>query len=229
MHRLLIADSDDGFLLAAKQVFSGDFEVLTCQDGETALELLSTFQPQVLILNLFLPFKDGLTVLQETASIPPVTIAITTTILPHIEKACSDLKVGYLMLSPCLNALRVRTIDMVNQWQSGQKPPDLRSQVILHLHTLNFPTHRIGYRQLCEALPMYYRDRDQCLDTVLYANIAKMFNRSGSTTVERSMRAVIEDAWKHHDPVVWGKYFSNLDSCPSNKVFFDSIADHLYE
>ena len=229
MHRLLIADSDDVFLLAARQAFSAEFEVLTCQDGETALELLSTFRPHALIINLYLPFKDGLTVLQEAATLPPVTIATTSMILPYIEKACFDLKVGYLMVSPCLNALRVQTIHMVNQWQNRQAPPDLRAQAILHLHILNFQTHRIGYRQLCEALPMYYRDRDVCLDTVLYAQIAEMFNKSGNKTVERSIRAVIEYAWEHRDRLVWSKYFPNQSTCPSNKVFFDAIADHLYE
>lgn len=229
MHRLLIADSDDAFLLAAKQAFSAEFEVMTCQDGETALELLSTFCPQALIINLFLPFKDGLTVLQEAATLPPVTIATTSTILPYIEKVCSDLKVGYLMVSPCLNALRVQTILMTNQWQNSQTPTDLRSQVILHLHILSFQTHRVGYRQLCEAIPMYFRDRDLCLDTVLYAQIAEMFQKSGNKAVERAMRAVIEYAWKHRDKLVWSKYFPNQNTCPSNKVFFDAIADHLEE
>lgn len=229
MHRLLIADSDDGFLMAARQVFSADFEVSTCQDGETALELLLSFQPQILIINLFLPFKDGLTVLQEAATVPPVTIATTPMILPYIENACLDLKVGYLMVSPCLNALRVRTVHMVNQWQSSQTPGDLHSQVITHLNNINFPTHRTGYRQLCEAIPIYYQDRDVCLDTVLYAQIAEMFKKSGSKAVERAMRAVIIDAWEHRDNTVWRKYFSDPNVCPSNKVFFDAIADHLEE
>lgn len=229
VHRLLIADSDDAFLLAAKQAFSADFEVLTCQDGETALELLSSFQPQALIINLFLPFKDGLTVLQEAAILPPVTIVATSTILPYIEKACLDLNIGYLMVSPCLNALRVRTIHMVNQWQSSQSPKDLKAQTVFHLHTMNFQTHRTGYRQLCEAIPIYYRDRDVCLDTVLYAEIAEMFKKSGSKAVERAMRDVINYAWEHRDKLVWCKYFPNLTECPSNKVFFDAIADHLEE
>ncbi len=229
MHRLLIADSDDAFLLAASQAFSADFEVLTCQDGETALELLSSFQPQVLVINLFLPFKDGLTVLQEAATLPPVTIATTPTILPYIENACLDLKVGFLMVSPCLNALRVRTIHMVNLWQNSQSPKDLHSQVMSHLHIMNFQTHRVGYRQLCEAIPMYYRDRDVCLDTVLYAQIAEMFQKSGNKTVERSMRDVIKYAWEHRDKLVWSKYFPNQNSCPSNKVFFDAITNHMAE
>lgn len=229
MHRMLIADSDDVFLAAAKQAFSAEFEVCTCQDGETALELIASFDPQVLVINLMLPHKDGLTVLQETAQLPPVTIAITSLLMPYIEQACAELRIGYLMISPCLNALRVRVIHMVNQWQSSQTPEDLRSQVIMHLHSLSFPTHRTGYRQLCEAIPLYYQDRDVCLETVLYARIAKMLNKSGSKAVERAMRAVIVAAWKHRDNKVWLKYFTGPNVCPSNKVFFDAIADHLQE
>ena len=61
LYRMLIADHDEVFLSVAERVFSADFEIETCQDGETALQLLSTFQPQVLILNLSLPGKDGIT------------------------------------------------------------------------------------------------------------------------------------------------------------------------
>lgn len=202
---------------------------MTCQDGETALELLSAFRPHALIINLYLPFKDGLTVLQEAAVLPPVTIATTSMLLPYIEKVCLDLKIGYLMVSPCLNALRVRTIHMVNQWQSNQSTEDLKAQTVFHLHTLNFQTHRTGYRQLCDAIPLYFRDRDVCLDTGLYAQIAEIHNKSGNKAVERAMRAVIEYAWDHRDKLVWSKYFPNQNTCPSNKVFFDAIADHLEE
>ncbi len=229
MHRLLIAESDDVFRMAAQQILSADFEICSCQDGETALELLSSFQPQALIINLTLPFKDGLTVLQETPVIPPVIIATTATIQPYIEHACLELNVGYLMVSPCLNALRVRLMHMVNQWQNAQAPENLLSQVKMHLHILSFPTHRTGYRQLCAAIPLYYQDRDVCLDTVLYAQIAELFNKSGNKAVERAMRSVIEQAWDQRDPIVWSKYFPNQKSCPSNKVFFDAIADHLNE
>lgn len=227
VHRLLIADSDDGFLMAASEAFSADFEVLTCQDGETALLLLSTFKPQALIINLMLPFKDGLTVLQEAAVLPPVIIATTGIILPYIENACAALNIGYLMVSPCLNALRVQLISMVTQWESDDTPQNLNVQAIKHLHIMNFPTHRIGYRQLCDAIPLYYQDRDQCLDTVLYAEIARTHG-GNVKSVEKAMREVIKQAWEKHDPIVWGKYFQNLDTCPSNKVFFDAIADHLY-
>ena len=227
VYRLLIADSDDGFLMAAHEAFSGEFEVLTCQDGESALEMLSTLQPQALIINLMLPFKDGLTVLQEAAVLPPVIIATTGIILPYIENACAALNIGYLMVSPCLNALRVQLTSMVMLWESNGSTPSLKAQTKHILHSLNFQQHRIGYRQLCDAIPLYYRDRDQCLDTVLYAEIARIHGGTVKS-VEKAMREVIKQAWENHDPIVWRKYFQNLGACPSNKIFLEALVDHLY-
>ena len=229
MHRLMIADSDDVFLSVASQIFSAEFEVITCQDGETALEMLAEYKPQALVINLFLPFKDGLTVLQEAEVLPPVIIATTSIILPHIEKACLNLPIGYLMVAPCMNALRVRLITMVALWENNNKPLDLCAQTVNHLHIMNFPTHRTGYKQLCQALPMYFRDRDQCLDTVLYAELARMFNKSSGQAVERAIRKVIQDAWVKREKTVWRKYFPKHTECPSNRVFFDILADHLFE
>lgn len=227
MHRLLIADSDDIFLSIAREAFSAEFEVQTCQDGETALELLLSFRPQVLILNLSLPYKDGLTVLRQAATLPPVIIAITTILLPYIEQACADLNVGYLMISPCLNALRVQTIAMVHYWEANSRPKELRSQVVDHLQSLDF-TRRTGYHDLCAAIPLFYQDREQCLDTGLYTAVGAPKGRT-ATAVERTIRTAIQDAWSRRDPAVWSKFFKDQSTCPSNKEFLEAIADHLYE
>lgn len=229
MHRMLIADNDEPFISAAEAVFAREFAVRTCQDGETALELLLDFRPHVLILNLSLPFKDGLTVLQEAAYPPPVILAIASYVSPYIEQACAALRVGYILRSPTINALRVRVMDMVSQWESVQKPPDQRTQISLHLHILGFPTHRAGYKQLCETIPLYFRDPDQNLNTELYPKVALLCNRTDGRAVERTMRKLIEDTWKHRDPITWAKYFPNQTECPSNKVFFDALANMLRE
>jgi CheY-like chemotaxis protein len=226
---MLIADNDDPFTSAVEAVFAREFDVRTCQDGETALELLLNFRPDVLILNLSLPFKDGLTVLQEAAYSPPVILAITTYLSPYIEQACAALGIGYLLRSPTVNTLRVRVMDMVGQWKSGQIPPDLRTQVSLHLHILNFPTHRAGYWQLCEAIPLFYQDPDQNLNTVLYPKVALICNRTDGRAVEHTIRSLIEHTWKQRDPITWAKYFPNQTECPSNKVFFDALANMLTE
>lgn len=229
MYRLLIADSDEPFSSAAKTALSGDFEVLTCQDGDTALELLLRFEPQVLILNLSLPYKDGLTVLQQAAYLPPVILVIASYVNPYTEQTCADCGVGYILISPKINALRVRVIDMFNRWKNNRTPPDLHAQIVLHLHILNIQTHRAGYAQLCEAILQYYQDRDQCLKTVLYPKVASLCHATSGGSVERAIRDLLVKAWKHRDPVAWAKYFSNYNRCPSNKVFFDTLSNMLEE
>ncbi len=229
MHRMLIADIDEPFISMAEGIFSREFEVRTCQDGETALELLLDFRPDVLILNLSLPFKDGLTVLQEAAYPPPVILAIASYVSPYIEHRCASLGVSYILRSPTVNALRVRVMDMVSQWKSNQTTLDPRIQVSLHLHILNFPTHRAGYWQLCETIPLYFQDPDQNLKTVLYPKVALLCNRTDGRAVERTMRRLIEDTWEQRDPITWAKYFPNQTECPSNKVFFDALANMLKE
>ncbi len=229
MHRLLIADNDEGFILAIRSVLSADFEIETCTDGETAIELLSDFQPHALIINLCLPYVDGLTVLQTAPYIPPVIIATTAVISPLIQKSCEDLHISYLMISPCLHALRSQTVNLVNQWASGDGRLNLEKQCTNILHNLGIPTHRTGYRELCALLPLYYQNRDVCLDVELYPKIADMLNKSTGQAVERAIRTVISKTWATRNSPAWLKYFPNHSTCPSNKVFFDAIADHLRE
>lgn len=228
MHRLLIADSNEIFLYTAKRTLEADFEIQTCQDGETALELLSSFQPTALILGLSLPFKDGLTVLRETPYCPPVIIATTVNTSPYVENTCYELGVGYLMISPCMNALQVQLVCMVNDYQKSQSKPDLWAQTKMHLHIMSVPNHRIGYKQLLDAIPLYCKDPTQCLELVLYAEVARLHNGSVQS-VEKAMREAIKQAWLQRDKLVWSKYFPNQKECPSNKKFFEAMANFIKE
>ena len=55
MYKLLIADSSQPFLDALQDIFHKEFVLQLCQDGETALELLQSFQPDALVINLSPP------------------------------------------------------------------------------------------------------------------------------------------------------------------------------
>lgn len=229
MYKLLIADSSEPFTDALKAVFEKDFDLQICQDGETALEMLLSFQPEVLILNLILPFKDGLTVLQESAHKPKVILAVCPHVNPYIEHAAVGLGVQYIMIMPTINALRVRLMDMITS--TIPQTEDLQGQSIVHLHILNFPTHLDGYQQLCVGIPIYFRNPGMRLSKELYPAIAEHFGLPDSRTVEHSIRKSITAAWAHRDPAVWVKYFPpNTDGtthCPTNKEFICHIAELL--
>lgn len=228
MEKLLIADSSVVLTDALTEVFQNDFDVQICHDGETALELLRSFRPDALIINLMLPFQDGLTVLQKSIHRPRCILATTSYVNPYIQQSCENLGVQYIMLLPAaISALRVRLMDMVHSVTSPKA--ELSAQAALHLHNLGIPTHLDGYRQLCAGIPLFAENPHMLLSKELYPAIAKQFDLPDARTVEHSIRKAIQSAWQKKDPLTWEKYFpiKQRKTCPTNKVFIAGVAELL--
>ena len=225
MLKLLIADASDVFTDTLAAEFRGEFSLKICHDGEDTLETLLSFRPDALILNLMLPFKDGLTVLQESAYIPKAILAVTPLLNNYIAGRAAALGIQYIVSLPIENnSLRVRLMDIL---AAAQPKENLAAQVAVHLHALNFHTHLDGYRQLCVGIPIFAKNPAMLLSKDLYPHIAKQFQLSDPRTVEHSIRKSITDAWSVRDPLVWEKYFPGGNEAPSNKVFLCRIAENL--
>ena len=81
MKKILVAE-DDKFLDNAYRVklTKAGFEVKIVRDGKEALEVLKTFLPDIIILDLVMPIKDGFATLEELKQDPrlkniPVMVA----------------------------------------------------------------------------------------------------------------------------------------------------------
>lgn len=74
MKRVMIVDDDPHILKLISLYFEKDgFEVQTAEDGEKALKLFAEKEPDVILLDLMLPGKNGFDVLRElrkTSSLP---------------------------------------------------------------------------------------------------------------------------------------------------------------
>lgn len=232
MLKLLIADSAEPYAAALADVFSSEFETRICTDGESALTELLEFRPEVLILNLQLPYKDGLTVLQEAAYLPRHILATTSFLSPYVERCASSFGVAYTMITPSVATVRVRIMDMVHREDTFDQPMDLLAAVTTHLHILNFMTHMDGYHQLCKAIPLYYNDPNQRLTKELYPAVAEACSCTDGRSVEHSIRKAIEAAWKVRNLPIWSKYFPLNDSgditCPTNKEFISRLVQMLH-
>ncbi len=66
MAKILVAE-DDKFLANAYRVklSKGGFEIKIASDGQEALDSLEAFTPDVILLDLMMPVKDGFAVLEE--------------------------------------------------------------------------------------------------------------------------------------------------------------------
>jgi len=67
MAKILIADDSDAIRLVLKDILSiGEHEtVAEANDGAEAVELYKQYNPEVILLDLAMPKKDGLTVVKE--------------------------------------------------------------------------------------------------------------------------------------------------------------------
>lgn len=71
---LLVADDDDAIAnVLARFLTSAGYEVLSASDGEKALELARARKPDIALLDIFMPKKDGLEVLRELSTELPET------------------------------------------------------------------------------------------------------------------------------------------------------------
>lgn len=66
MAKILVAE-DDKFLASAYRVklSKAGHEIKIASDGQEALDILNTFTPDVILLDLIMPVKDGFVVLEE--------------------------------------------------------------------------------------------------------------------------------------------------------------------
>jgi DNA-binding response OmpR family regulator len=69
--RIVVADDDPIVVRFLSAVFRDEgFEVRTADDGEKALQVIRESRPDLVILDLVMPYKDGFEVCQKVRGIP---------------------------------------------------------------------------------------------------------------------------------------------------------------
>lgn len=97
MKKILVVE-DDKYLVNAYRVklTASGFEVKLAMDGIEAIEILKTFQPDIILLDLVMPKKDGFSVLEEikkNSKISKIPVIITSN-LGQKEDIDRGLKLG---------------------------------------------------------------------------------------------------------------------------------------
>lgn len=232
--KLLIVDADADFRRSLVESFRTDFSVTSCGDGLAALELLHSFQPQAVVLDLMLPGLDGITVLRSAAreGLTPIVLALTPFSSPYIATTTSKLGVGHLMLKPCeIITVRTHLTSLIQRADCSLLPQidqaSLAADTLLNLH---FLTNRIGYHYLLAALAQENRAPGQAVIKELYQSVADQFQVS-IQQVERNIRSAIEKAWAFRDRSLWMELFppnpSGIDRRPSNGLFISRVARYI--
>ena len=124
---IVVADDDPDILEAMSTILrSGPYRVATARDGEAALGLVRKRQPDLLVLDLLMPKKDGFAVIRELRANPETTgvpILVLTTVVEDASRRRYELEVGLAM-------------DVQDYVQKPAKPAELiqRVEKLLKIH-----------------------------------------------------------------------------------------------
>ena len=241
---VLIADSAEEFCagLSTALMHAEGFQVVaTAYDGETALRRIQELKPQILVLDLMLAKRDGISILKTLSGgdYRPITLVTSGFITDYVANAAANLGARYLMLKPCDMGALVERLEEIRgsaQRQTGvarrNDKASIEALVTGIIHEIGVPAHIKGYQYLREAIIIAVNDMDviNAITKVLYPQVAKTFQTTPSR-VERAIRHAIEVAWDRGDLDTLQRFFgytvSNTKGKPTNSEFIALIADKL--
>ncbi len=241
---VIIADNSEEFSssLTAALHQTDRFRVMgNASDGERAIALVSEHKPDILVLDMMLAKKDGISVLKAISSLErkPTVLATSGFITDYVASAAANLGVRYLMLKPCDMSALVERLEEIRGGESLRMPAtrhtgqqNIETLVTNIIHEIGIPAHIKGYQYLREAIIIAVEDMDviNAITKILYPQVAKTFQTTPSR-VERAIRHAIEVAWDRGDLDTLQRFFgytvSNTKGKPTNSEFIALIADKL--
>ena len=238
---VIIADNTEEFCASLSDALKradGVQIIGTANDGEQAIRMILERKPDVLVLDLMLAKRDGISVLKAIAGMErrPAILATSGFVTEYVASAAANLGARYLMLKPCDTAAVVERLEEIRGGENLRYPNSRRndktsieSMVTSIIHEIGVPAHIKGYQYLREAIIIAVNDMDviNAITKVLYPQVAKTFQTTPSR-VERAIRHAIEVAWDRGNldtlQRVFGYTVSNTKGSPTNSEFIARVA-----
>lgn len=228
MRKLLVADPSGEFSRILTRELAGSCRIRCCQTGTQALELLESFCPDGLVLDLNLPEMDGLTLLQTARDrgCTAAVLALTALFNPMIQRMLQDLAVTYVMMKPCdSRALAARTEDLL-RFPGESGTPEPYAWITGALLSMGIRSKHDGFSFLIPAILYRARHPRSAITKEIYPAVA---DACGATPlqVERNIRLAIEFGWNTGNREIWERLFPGQRKRPSNDLFIRRMAEIL--
>lgn len=243
--KLLVIDDNKALVDMIEEYFS-DHEFikvnLKAYSGEEGIKAIEEKinDYDAIILDLIMPNKDGIYVLEEMKkrNIAKPVIISTSYNSDEIIRRVSEYGVSYFLLKPYeLSDLENRIIECTRKEEKESKNiniyhNNLQISVTKILHELGVPSHIKGYQYIREGIILLY-DRPEMIGGItkeLYPEIASRYDTTVSR-VERAIRHAIEVSWNRGDWDLMEEIFGHsvdIDKAkPTNSEFIVTVADKL--
>lgn len=243
--RLLVIDDNEALVDMIEEYFSSHELIniaLKAYTGEEGINLIekNLNDYDVIILDLIMPKKDGIYVLEEMKKrniYKPVIIS-TSYNSDEMIRRVSEYGVHYFLLKPYeLSDLENRILEASNVREKENKNiniyhNNLQISVTKILHELGVPSHIKGYQYIREGILLIYNNPEIIggITKELYPEIANKYDTTVSR-VERAIRHAIEVSWNRGDWELMEEIFGHsvdIDKAkPTNSEFIVTVADKL--
>lgn len=219
-----------------------EMQVHLCQkNGIELLEMMYEINPDVIIMEAFMSYIDGLGVLSRINNMNPVDrpliIVMTSIDDDSLQKEFFKNGADYCFVKPFESQMVAERIIQMLSWKSvgvfanSQATQEMELAIGKILHQIGFSAKLKGYTYLREAIMMVI-DNPSIINrvtTVLYPTIAQN-HKCDAASVERAMRYAIKEAWDKGNISTFKTYFGYAiknPKRPTNSEFIALIADDL--
>ena len=254
--KIMIVDDNKEFVKILTTYINGenDMEVISsAYDGLNVVSIMKECQPDVVLLDIIMPEKDGLAVLEEInekLDKKPLVVMMSAIGQERITQKALSLGAMYYVVKPFdLATLTERLRELVGitsnsvlekakgeyNFKPGiktKKMAPIEVRVTNLIHDVGVPAHIKGYQYLREAIIMSVQNEEviNAVTKTLYPSLAKAFKTTPSR-VERAIRHAIEVAWNRgqievHDKI-FGYTVNSNKGKPTNSEFIAMLADML--
>lgn len=228
MKKLLIVDSSELFAESLIAFLHNQFHIRVCTDSSRVPHELQTYRPDFLVINVYLPGCDGVTLLRQSGYRVPHMLAMVPTPTPYAVHALTELGAEYILMYPCAaRAVAGHLENMARLSLLPKQQRDPREIVREHLRILGFQDGKLGFPQLCVAIPLFAQDPYQSLSKELQPAVAQICGNASGTQVESQARRLIAETWKNRNPAVWAEYFPDLHEKPTFHEFLYLLSEKL--
>lgn len=244
--KILIADENAAFRATLKEELmeQGYSNIYEASNGEDAINMINTADPEVVLIDVLLSKLDGIGVIRQTrknlGEDSPIFIVTSIVSNHNMLMEANNAGASMCMIKP-INAesLAHHIENLLPSAMLGGEYPideygmgDIEAQVTKIIHQIGVPAHIKGYQYLRTAILLTVNDGDiiNSVTKILYPTVAKKYQTTTSR-VERAIRHAIEVAWDRGDVDVLNSYFGytiqNNRGKPTNSEFIAMIADNL--
>lgn len=243
--KVLMIDDNIELINMVKEYFSSHANIeitLTANNGVEGMDMIMNQEDSydLILLDLIMPKKDGVSVLEEMKEkgLSKKVIVLTSYNAQEMIQKVSGLGISYFILKPFeLVDLEKRIIECnKNEEMDGGTfdlyHNNLQISITKILHELGVPSHIKGYQYIREGISVIYENPGIVggITKELYPDIAEKFDTTVSR-VERAIRHAIEVSWNRGNWKLMEEIFGHsvdIDKAkPTNSEFIVTVADKL--